>query len=244
MVPRGTALLRCTPQCIIQVLRSWEGFKVKQDPDRLLIAGTLLEGAAVPDESTHLVASPQAAVLMAPLGEKRARVYYLYRKEDGDQHLSGNDKVSQFLSHCRVTGAPSEWFDHAHVAGPLAQFNGADHWVDHPARDNVVLIGDAAAASDPSWGSGLSLTLLDVLHLRDSLHSKSDWSIAADDYARKHDRCYGTVHQITRWMAELIWSTGPAADERRGQILPRLFSDPAGLPDLIGLGPQSPTEET
>ena len=45
-------------------------------------------------------------------------------------------------------------------------------------------------------------------------------------------------------MAELIWSTGPAADERRGQILPRVFSDPAGLPDLIGLGPESPTDET
>ena len=50
--------------------------------------------------------------------------------------------------------------------------------------------------------------------------------------------------QITNWMAELLWSTGTAADERRAQILPRLLSDPAGLPDLIGLGPESPTEET
>ena len=184
--------------------RSWADFKVNRDPDRLLIAGTLLEGTPLPDESTYLVASPEAAVLMAPLGEKRARAYYIYRKHDGNRHLSGNDKVSEFLSYCRTTGAPGEWFDGVQIAGPLAQFNGADHWVDHPTRDNVVLIGDAAAASDPDWGCGLSLTLLDVLHLRDCLSSKSDWSIALDDYARKHDRCYGTVHKVTQWMAELI----------------------------------------
>ncbi len=224
--------------------RSWAGFKVNQDPDRLVIAGTLLENTPVADESTYLVAAPEGAVLMAPLGERRARVYYIYRKEDGNQHLSGNDKVSKFLSNCRATGAPTEWFDGAQVAGPLAQFNGADHCVDHPTQDNVVLIGDAAAASDPDWGCGLSLTLLDVLHLRDCLCSTSDWSVAFDDYARKHDRCYGAVHKITQWMAELIWTTGPAADERRAQILPRLFSDPAGLPDLFGLGPESPTGET
>ncbi|MDA2926578.1 FAD-dependent monooxygenase [Acidobacteria bacterium AH-259-G07] len=225
------------------MVRSWAGFQVQQDPDRLLIAGTLLEVTPVPDDSTHLVAGPEGAVLMAPLGEKRARVYYLYRKADGDQHLSGNQKVSEFLSNCRAAGAPGEWFDGTHIAGPLAQFNGADHWVDHPARDNVVLTGDAAAASDPDWGCGLSLTLLDVLHLRDCLCSTSDWSAALDHYARKHDRCYGTVHQITNWMAELIWTTGPAADERRARILARIFSDPAGLPDLIGLGPESPTDE-
>ena len=181
---------------------------------------------------------------MAPIGEKRARVYYMYRKDDGDRQFSGKQKVFEFLLYCRGTGAPAGWFDDTHVAGPLAQFNGADRWVDHPAQNNVALIGDAAAASDPDWGCGLSLTLLDALHLRDCLCSVSDWSVALDQYAREHDRCYGTVHQVTKWMAELLWSTGPAADERRARILPRLLSDPAGLPDLIGLGPESLTEES
>jgi 2-polyprenyl-6-methoxyphenol hydroxylase-like FAD-dependent oxidoreductase len=184
--------------------RSWVGFKVNQDPDRLVIAGTLLEDTQVPEESTYLVAAPDAAVLMAPLGERRARLYYVYRKEDGNQHLSGDEKVAKFLSNCRATGAPGEWFEGAQIAGPLAQFNGADHWVDHPTKDNVVLVGDAAAASDPGWGCGLSLTLLDVLHLRDCLCSTNDWGVALDGYAQEHDRCYGTVHQITRWMAELV----------------------------------------
>jgi 2-polyprenyl-6-methoxyphenol hydroxylase-like FAD-dependent oxidoreductase len=223
--------------------RSWGGFKVNQDPDRLLMAGTLLENTPVPEESTHLVASPESLVLMAPLGERRARIYYVYPAADGNQHLSGDDKIAEFLSNCRATGAPAEWFDGAQVAGPLAQFNGADHWVDHPTKDNVVLVGDAAAVSDPGFGCGLSLTLLDVVHLRDCLCSTNDWGVALDEYARKHDRCYGTVHQVTQWMAKILWTPGPEADERRAQLLPTLSSDPAGLPDFLGLGPESPTPE-
>lgn len=41
-------------------------------------------------------------------------------------------------------------------------FDAADRWVDHPYHAGVVLIGDAAAASDPCFGCGLSLTLRDV----------------------------------------------------------------------------------
>jgi hypothetical protein len=48
--------------------------------------------------------------------------------------------------------------------GPLAEFEGADHWVESPVKNGVALIGDAAASSDPSWVCGLSLTLLDVEH--------------------------------------------------------------------------------
>lgn len=76
------------------------------------------------------------------------------------------------------------------MAGPLARFNGADHWVNHPARDGVVLIGDAAAASDPSWGSGLSLTLRHVRDLRDRILNNDDWGKAAEEYAIEHDRRY------------------------------------------------------
>jgi menaquinone-9 beta-reductase len=45
------------------------------------------------------------------------------------------------------------------IAGPLASFEGADVWVDQPYKNGVALIGDAAAANDPCFGCGLSLTL-------------------------------------------------------------------------------------
>ncbi len=224
-------------------IRSGGGFYVKCDPDRLLIAGLLLEGIPAPEDATHLGVGPAGSTLIAPLGGKRARVYFMYRKADGLRHLSGEQKLNEFLACCRSTGVPSAWLDAVSPAGPLAEFNGADHWVDQPARDGVVLIGDAAAASDPDWGTGLSLTLLDVLHLRDCLCAASDWRAAIPRYAGEHDRYYGALYQVTQCWAELIWTTGQAADERRNRVLPWLLTEPKGVPDVIGLGPESPTDE-
>jgi 2-polyprenyl-6-methoxyphenol hydroxylase-like FAD-dependent oxidoreductase len=64
----------------------------------------------------------------------------------------------------------AEFFVGAKGLGPLATFSGADTWVEHPYRQGVVLIGDAAA-SDPSFGQGLALTVRDVRVLRDALVS-------------------------------------------------------------------------
>ena len=220
--------------------RSWGDFAVHNDPDRLMIAGTLIESTPVPDDSTYVAVGPEGALLMAPQGRNRARTYFMYRKADGLRRLSGDDGIPEFLACCRSTGIPAEWLDGTRVAGPLAQFNGANHWVNRPARDGVVLIGDAAAASDPSWGSGLSLTLRDVRDLRDRLLNNNDWKQAAEEYASDHDERYEKFHGVEKWWAELIWSTGPVADERRFRILPTFLTDPAGLPDLLGLGPDSP----
>ena len=224
-------------------VRRWGGFTVKRDQDCLVIAGTLLEGTSVPDEATYSVRGLEGFVLMAPLGNQRARAYFVSRKSDGRRALSGDTHVPDFLAACRSTGAPAAWFDQATVAGPLAQFNGADHWVAHPAQQGVVLIGDAAAASDPSYGCGLSLALMGVRHLRDCLLSIPDWSVASEQYAREYARYYGSVHRITNWLTQLRWSTGTAAEERRARVLARLAAEPTRMPDIRGLGPQAPSDE-
>lgn len=157
--------------------------------------------------------------------------------------LSGKRHETAFLAACRATGAPPEWFEEAEVVGPLAQFSGADHWVEHAARDGVVLVGDAAAASDPSFGCGLSLTLLSVRQLRDRLAATEDWEAATDEYARDQSRGYGVVHRITSWFRELTYRTGAAADARRARVLPRLAAEPERVPDIVGLGPASPSDD-
>ncbi len=229
-------------------VRHWAGFTVTRDPDCLAIAGALIEATPVPEDGVHVVSGPEGRILrgrilIAPLGDQRSRMYFMSRKSDGSRHLSGKNHVSEFLTACRNTGAPAEWLDQATVIGPLAEFNAADHWVDHAAREGVVLIGDAAAASDPCYGCGLSLTLLGVRHLRDCLLSTEDWRAAVDQYAHQHDRCYGVVRRITNWLTELLWSTGPAAEERRARVLPRLAAEPGRAPDIVGLGPASPSDE-
>jgi 2-polyprenyl-6-methoxyphenol hydroxylase-like FAD-dependent oxidoreductase len=224
-------------------MRTWAGFEVQRNPDLLTIAGTLLEGTNVPDDSAHLCMGPGIATFWAPLGGQRSRTYFVYPGVAGRRGLTGKNKVAEFLQAVQSVGIPEAWLAGADSVGPLAEFDGADKWVVSPAKNGVALIGDAAASSDPSWGSGLSLTLLDVEYLTNALRSNSDWNIALQQYASEHDEYYGALHRILGWMTQLVWTPGPEADERRHRVFPRWRTDPTGFPDSVGLGPFGPSDE-
>jgi 2-polyprenyl-6-methoxyphenol hydroxylase-like FAD-dependent oxidoreductase len=142
-----------------------------------------------------------------------------------------------------AVGIPEFWLSGAESIGPLAEFEGADRWVESPAKNGIALVGDAAASSDPSWGSGLSLTLLDVEHLSNALRSNSDWNQALEQYAKQHDEYYGALHRILGWMTELFWTQGPEGDERRARVMPKWAQDATGFPDAAGAGPFGPSDE-
>ncbi|HYK51769.1 MAG TPA: NAD(P)/FAD-dependent oxidoreductase [Terriglobales bacterium] len=224
-------------------VRGWGGFETRRNPDLLIIAGTLIQGTDVPDDAVHLAFGPGCATLLAPLGGRRARTYYVYPGAAGRLGLSGKDRVPEFIQLCKATGVPESWFAGAESIGPLAEFQGADNWVESPAKNGIALIGDAAASSDPSWGCGLSLTLLDVEHLANALCASHDWSTALDRYAKEHDQYYSALSRILGWMTELTWTPGPEADERRSRVFPRMMADPRGFPDSIGLGPFGPNDD-
>ena len=225
-------------------VRGWGKFEAQRNPDLLTIAGTLIQGTDVPDDAVHLAFGAGCVTLLAPLGGRRARTYYVYPGVSGRRGLSGKDKVPEFIRLCKGAGVPESWFDGVESIGPLAEFDGADQWVESPVKNRVALIGDAAASSDPSWGCGLSLTLLDVEHLASALCASDDWDAALDRYAREHDEYYSALRRILGWMTELTWTPGPEADERRGRVFPRMMSEPRGFPDSIGLGPFGPNDET
>lgn len=226
-------------------VRRWGGFPVQQDPEQLVIGGVLLAGLHLPDDAVQVVRHPSIgqAVLIFPLGEGWHRVYFVYRKRGQPRRRSGRRHVPDFIEACIETGACADWFDGAEEAGPLAMFEGADTWVEHPYRQGVALIGDAAAASDPSWGCGMSLALRDARVLRDFLLTETDWETAGHSYAVERDRYYGSLHRITRWLADLFYEVGPDADARRSRVLPRLAREPERAPDTAGLGPDGPNDE-
>jgi len=224
-------------------MRSWAGFETRQDPDLLVIAGTLIQGTSVPEGSAFLCIGPGIATFWAPLGDRKSRTYFIYPGVAGRRGLSGKNKVPEFLQLVQAVGIPKEWLEGVESIGPLAEFDGADKWVDSPARNGVALIGDAAASSDPSWGCGLSLTMLDVEALSTALREDDDWDAALTEYARRHDQYSGALHRIHQWMYELVWSAGPEADARRGRVFPRWAQDPTGFPDAVGLGPFGPSDE-
>jgi 2-polyprenyl-6-methoxyphenol hydroxylase-like FAD-dependent oxidoreductase len=227
-------------------VRRWAGLVTSQDPQRCVIAGVLMEGMNIPDDTAQFVTKtgPGHTALAFPLTRDRTRVYACYRKGDADPRLSGTSPVPELGDFCVKAGAPAEWYDGAEAVGPLASFEGADHWVDHPYREGVVLVGDAAAASDPTWGQGTALTARDVRVLRDELLADDDWDAAAHRYATEHDRHYGVVHTVDSWMTDLLMEVGPHADAVRARALPLLAQDPTRVPDQFGEGPESACDET
>ena len=227
-------------------VRKQAGFDLLKDPERLVIAGVLLEGVDVAEDSVHILINSEMGQmpLVVPIGAQRFRSYFAYRKQDVPRRLSGDRQLSNFVAACKGAGMPEAWFKSIRLLGPLASFEAADRWVSHPYAKGVVLIGDAAAASDPSWGCGLSLALRDVRTLRDKLSADDDWDRAADAYADSQDQYYGALHRILGWMTDLFMELGTDAEQRRSQALPRFVDEPDRVPDLIGLGPDAPNDES
>src|SRR4051812_4818050 len=221
------------------VVRHDAAFEVSRDPKWLRISGALLEGMRAPDNAVSIFAAPNFGHVsfVVPIGKSRTRAYFTTGRRDEHRPLSGPGDFGDFKDYCAQTGVPREWFAEATLVGPLATFEGADVWVDHPYKDGLALIGDAAAANDPCWGCGLSLTLRDVRVLRDELLASDDWNAACDRYAMEHDRYYGDLRRITSWLRVFRYTVGPKGDELRK------YAVPGNAPDLWGLGPDNPSDE-
>ena len=139
---------------------------------------------------------------------------------------------------------PLEYLEGARPEGPLASFVCPYDAVDHPHRPGVVLIGDAAAETDPSFGQGLSLTLRDVRVLRDKLLGTDDWEAAAEAYAAEHNRYVEVSRNVQRWMSDMLLRTGAEADARRAKALPLWEQDPTRPTDVLFSGPDIEIDET
>ena len=225
--------------------RRWTGLATLRDPECLVIAGIFHGGLDLPSDSVHTVYDPHLgqAVLIFPVGRERFRTYFYYARQGPPRPLHDERHAGNFVAACVETGAPSAWFAHARVLGPLASFEAFDRWLEHPYRKGVVLIGDAAAATDPAFGDGLSLTLRDVRTLSGRLLATSDWDQAAEAYAVEHARYYGALRRIQGWTRELLFERGPAADARRAHALPLLAKEPDRRLDYPAWGPDGPSDE-
>jgi 2-polyprenyl-6-methoxyphenol hydroxylase-like FAD-dependent oxidoreductase len=226
-------------------MRVWGGFSVRRDPDCLCIAGILYRDLALPEDAIQFVLNPdvQRLSIIFPIGNRRFRAYVAFR-HGAHVALSGAKDHDRFVELSVATGAPAEWFRGASAIGPLASFEAPDNWADHPYREGVALIGDAAAASDPSFGCGLSLTLRDVRVLRDCISETSDYAEAARDYAAEHDLYYSCLHRIHGWFRDLWFGAGADAERLRSRALPRIAEDPSRIADFIALGPEAPSDES
>ena len=127
---------------------------------------------------------------------------------------------------------------------PLASFVCPYDAVDNPHRPGVVLIGDAATETDPSFGQGLSVTLRDARVLRDKLLATDDWEAAAEAYAAEHNRYVEVIRNVQQWMSDMLLRSGAEADARRAKALPLWEQDPTRPTDVLFSGPDIEIDET
>ena len=225
--------------------RGLAGFETRRDPEKLLFAGVYLEGVGLEPGHFYQFSDPFRGRIayVFPQRDGRARCYVGWNQAAGLPRLQGEASFPGFRAQAEDTGVPPEAFCDTRVAGPLATFDGADTWVEHPYRDGVALLGDAAVTSDPTWGQGMSMALRGARVLRDALAATDDWDAAGHAYARELRRVYDIVHRADGWFQLLFMEIGAEADERRARAFPPLAEDPTRAVDVPSSGPESACDE-
>src|SRR5208283_4843318 len=177
---------------------------------------------------------------LIPQAGGQFRAYLTYPKTMGFR-LQGESMLSQFIRESVKGYAPmADYCADAKSIGPLASFDASDAWVEHPYRDGVVLVGDAAATSDPTYGQGLSFAMRAARVLRDELTNHSDWDAAGHRYAEEHQRSFHACHTVEGWIRTLFQDRSPEAAAMRTRSMPLIAEDPTRVPDLIFSGPGLP----
>jgi 2-polyprenyl-6-methoxyphenol hydroxylase-like FAD-dependent oxidoreductase len=224
--------------------RRWGGFTVKEQSNDYYMAGVLLSDVRSSPDLVYFVFNPDFGMCigLVPIGKNRHRAYVMYPKTTG-YRLQGEQMLSLFISESAKCYPPlADHYAGAKSIGPLASFDVSDYWVEHPHREGIVLIGDAAATTDPTFGQGLSLALRDARVLRDELSRDSDWVAAGNRYAEQHSRYCSACYTVEGWLRTLFQDPSPKAAALRQKAMPLIAQDPTRVPDNLFSGPDLPVD--
>jgi len=224
-------------------LRAQVGFQTRRGSIPLFLSGVWVTNLpAEMDPSVAYIANDVVngtVSALFPQSADHGRAYFGFHPQTCPR-LQGNGDYPRFCQEFNRAAGNAIPLGSAQPAGPLASFECVDVWVDHPYRDGVALVGDAASSNDPSWGQGLALALRDARVLSDEMLADQDWAAAGDRYAARHDRHYGTIRTVSGWFYDIFQRLGPEAEARRARALPLIAQDPTRPPDMLFSGPDLP----
>jgi 2-polyprenyl-6-methoxyphenol hydroxylase-like FAD-dependent oxidoreductase len=225
--------------------RKWAGFPICEQSNGYYMAGVLLTNVHASTETMHAIFNPELGTWtgLIPQGGGQFRAYFVYPKTTG-YRLQGESMLSLFIRESAKGYPPiADYCADAKSIGPLASFDVSDNWVEHPYRDGLALVGDAAATTDPTYGQGLSFALRAARVLRDELTKSSDWEAAGRRYAEQHQRSFHACHTVEGWIRAIFQDPSPEAAALRARALPQIAEDPTRVPDHIFSGPDLPLSE-
>lgn len=217
-------------------------FTRERDPEELFSGGLQFSGDIPADRALyffqHGLSGRGAILVMNRPGNYRA--YVFHHRKAMPRRWSGERDYQLALSHLRSVGVPADWAYSLTPHGIFATFDGSHRWITKPVRGGCVLVGDAAAASDPVWGCGLSRTLRDVRLLRDRLLGDANWQEAAEAYAADHDDFFHRLRRLEHLKAALAFTMGEEGETLRKRVSSLADCHPELRLDTSGLGPEAP----
>ena len=137
--------------------RKWTAFALCEQNNDYYMAGVLLTNVHASTDTMYAVFNPELGMWAAliPQAGDQSRAYSVYPKTMG-YRLQGESMLSLFVRESAKAYPPiADYCADGKSIGPLASFDVSDTWVEHPYRDGVALLGDAAATTDPTYGQGL-----------------------------------------------------------------------------------------
>lgn len=203
------------------------GCTLHKDPEHHLFSGMLVRDAHDWPEDLQVVGFEDDVNFLAfPQGNGVVRIYLGWPSEQRTR-LAGPDGPRRFLEAWQVKVVPhASAIAGATPASPCIAYPNFDAWVDHPVREGVVLIGDAAGRNDPIIGQGLSITHRDVRLVSEALLNERNWRESMfDDYVAERSERMARLRTIARLTS--LKDSGFDAPGRamREQIHTRLEAD-------------------
>jgi 2-polyprenyl-6-methoxyphenol hydroxylase-like FAD-dependent oxidoreductase len=194
--------------------RRWAGGDTVADPEHHRFGGVLVSGVRTNDRDGDNLAGTTA--VRVNWFATSADMTRLYLQATAERLRSfGADRSFEALIAVAAEFMPNGSLDVVRQEGPIGFFANSDIWASRIAGDNVVLVGDAAGAPDPSQGHGTALLFRDVRELSDLLITDRDWRAATEAYAARRRTYYEVIREYDRWHCILDTEEGEEADRLR-----------------------------
>jgi 2-polyprenyl-6-methoxyphenol hydroxylase-like FAD-dependent oxidoreductase len=218
--------------------RSWFGADTITDPERNRFGGVLVSGVRTDDRHGDNVGdSGGVGVNWFATSVDMTRLY-LMAPSTRLRELRV-DRSFEALIAVAAGAMPEGALDGVRAEGPIGFFANSNTWASRVAGEDIVLIGDAAGAADPTQGHGTSLLFRDVRELSALLLADRDWTRAIAEFAGRRQRYYDVILGYDRWVSELNYGKGDAADRAREGHKRAEQADPnlGGFGVIEGRGP-------
>jgi 2-polyprenyl-6-methoxyphenol hydroxylase-like FAD-dependent oxidoreductase len=208
----------------LSMTRRWTGGESVADPENHRMGGVLVSGAVYDREWDNVAWVPVEAVNWFAAGPEMTRLYLVMTAQRLQE--TGVDRSFAALIAFAAGHTPEGALQYVEQQGPIGFFPNNDSWASRIAGNDVVLIGDAAGAPDPTQGQGTALLFHDVRVLSELLLSESNWETAIEEFAERRRSAFAVIREVDRWHNVFFDASEEAARLREGHQRARQY-DPA-----------------